>query len=346
MKYTNKYAPLISLFTFGFLLFISTNSNQLRAQNDTAEAVLRGHKKGVTDLVFSPSGDSIISSSLDGTIRIWDLLKKSREKIINTNNGEIYAVAVSSNGTFIASTGKKGKILLTNAIKGITEKVFSELKGWSQTVVFSPDGKQIAAPTGSGTITIWRVDSKGHNRIIKSKRQPTTLAWSPDGKTLAGGSFNITIWNAKTGKVNKILRGHSYTIRSVSFSKDGKFLASASLDKTVRIWDVEKGKILLVLKPKGFSRYWQGKPITDPIDVPILAAEFSPDGKYVATAGADRMIRFWEINTGKLIRTILGHKMSITALSFSPDGKYLASSSLDRTIRIWNLHKETKMNRR
>jgi WD40 repeat protein len=69
----------------------------------------------------------------------------------------------------------------------------------------------------------------------------------------------------------------------------------------------------------------------------MLDAEFSPDGKLIATGGADRLIRLWEVETGNLIKTFREHKMSITALKFSPDGRYIASSSLDRTIRLWRV---------
>ncbi|MEG4188954.1 WD40 repeat domain-containing protein, partial [Microcoleus sp. Pol17_C1] len=118
------------------------------------------------------------------------------------------------------------------------------------------------------------------------------------------------------------LETHSDGVTSVSFSPDGKTLASASIDKTIKLWDVTTGKQIRTLQ--GHS------------DV-VWSVSFSPDGKTLASASDDKTIKLWDVTTGKQIRTLQGHSYRVTSVSFSPDGKTLASGSIDKTIKLWDV---------
>jgi WD40 repeat protein len=317
------------------LLLAFARSN---AQPEAASAdVWRGHEAAVTDLTFSPNGEWLASSSLDGTVRLWKVATGRVERVVRSHNDEIFALAFSRDGRFIASTGYDRRVIISNAGTGETVHLLSGFEGWSRTVAFSPDGSQVAASSTDGKIWIWSVESGKQIRTIESKNWQTTLAWSPDGKYLASGWVNITIWDVATGQRVRNLEGHGDEIRSLSFSPDGRLLASAGLDKTARIWKVESGALLQTLEPTGFVYFSSRGPVNSSIRVPVLAVAFSADGKQLATGGADRLVRLWEVSSGKPIRTLQGHTMTVTGVAFSPDGKRLATSSLDRTIRIWQL---------
>jgi WD40 repeat protein len=117
------------------------------------------------------------------------------------------------------------------------------------------------------------------------------------------------------------LGGHTNSVNAVSFSPDGKLLATGSVDNTVKLWDTTTGKEIQTLSGHTNS---------------VNAVSFSPDGKRLATGSSDKTVKLWDTTTGKEIKTLTGHKKWVTAVSFSPDGKLLATGSSDKTLKLWD----------
>jgi WD40 repeat protein/ABC-type branched-subunit amino acid transport system substrate-binding protein len=142
---------------------------------------------------------------------------------------------------------------------------------------------------------------------------------------LASGSTDKTIklWDVKTGKEIKPLKGHDHWVNSVSFSSDGQTLASGSEDNTVKIWDVKTGK---EITPKPMRH-----------DGSVYSVSFSSDGQTLASGSTDKTIKLWDVKTGKEIKPLKGHDHWVYSVSFSPDGQTLASGSGDSTIKLWYL---------
>jgi WD40 repeat protein len=131
------------------------------------------------------------------------------------------------------------------------------------------------------------------------------------------------------GREYNRLDGHNGSVNSVSFSPDGKTLATGSSDNTIKLWDVETGKEIRTLS--GHNGYARGE------DNHISSVSFSSDGKTLTSGSNDDTIILWNVETGEEIRTLSGHNGSVNSVSFSPDGKTLATGSRDKTIKLWNV---------
>jgi WD40 repeat protein len=153
-----------------------------------------------------------------------------------------------------------------------------------------------------------------------------SVAFSPNGKTVASGSGNNTIQlshiDPGTKAKTKTLIGHSGRVRSVAFSPDGTTIASASHDKTIRLWDSQTGAELKTFA--GHSSY-------------VLSVTFSPDGKTIASGGADNYINLWDVEAGIQLKSFSGHSERVRSVAFSPDATTIVSGSWDTTIKLWNI---------
>jgi len=158
----------------------------------------------------------------------------------------------------------------------------------------------------------------GHQFYVNS------VAFSPDGKTIASTSSDNTIklWNISSGQEISTLKGHQNYVFSVAFSPDGKTIASGSWDNTIKLWNISSGQEISTLK--GHQNY-------------VFSVAFSPDGKTIASASADNTIKLWNISSGQEISTLKEHQNYVFSVAFSPDGKTIASGSWDNTIKLWNI---------
>ena len=239
---------------------------------------------------------------------------------------------------------------------------------WS--VAISPDGKILAVGAGGvgeqpGDLHLWDLAKGEELAAIREEKPIRRVAFSPDGLTLATGSFDTTIKlrDPKTGEVRRVLRGHTAAVNDVAFTSDSKTLVSAGLDNTVRVWDVATGAERRILKghadwvvglavsrdgkfiasacKDGTAKVWDlhtGKELLTFKGHAnwVECVAFAPDSRTIATGSFDSTIKLWQTETGRELRTLTGHNGQLDAVAFAPDGKTLASAGSDNTVRLWD----------
>ncbi|MDA2913697.1 protein kinase [Acidobacteriia bacterium AH_259_A11_L15] len=148
----------------------------------------------------------------------------------------------------------------------------------------------------------------------------SAVTFSPDGRWLASANHDYTVIKLWEVTSGREVRTLRGGGRAPAFSPDGRWLASASTDNTVKLWEVTSGRLVRTLTGHTSS---------------VNAVAFSPDGRWLASASRDWTVRLWEVASGRLVRTLTGHTNDVSAVAFSPDGRWLASCSSDKTVKLW-----------
>jgi WD40 repeat protein len=214
-------------------------------------AAVKYEGAALTCVTFMPGATTLVSASLDKTIRLWDIAQLQSSKMIEKHAGPAYFAAVSADGRLLASGGGQTPVKILH-LKGKTRShEIPEPNAWS--FAFSPDARMLAVTTVSDTapghVLLWDALAKKEKAVLKGFSAAVfSVAFSPDGKILASGSGfldpkaprdvsgEITLWDANSGKELQRLRAHRDAVMSLAFSPDGKTLASGSSDCTAKIW--------------------------------------------------------------------------------------------------------------
>lgn len=324
---------------------------RLWRRDGTPRGMLRGHLGRVYGVSFSPNGQTIASAGGDGRIRIWSVGGKLM-RTFRGHKGVVQSISFSPTGEMIASASEDQTIRLWTP-KGKLLRILKGHGGKVNCVVFSPDGQRIASASDDQTVKLWNRTGKLLKTFPKHDKWVFGVAFSVDGQRIASASADNTVrlWNLN-GTLLKTFTGHSDSVTALSFSpalrvsgkeklkvdrlkvkpsilkpstlkpstiKPSTLLASASLDKTIKLWGRRDQSPLILRGHQGDVR-----------DV-----TFSPDSELIATTGNDRTVKIWN-RAGKLLKTLRGHSDRIYSVSFSPDGQRIASASRDGKVKLWN----------
>ncbi|MDE0637655.1 MAG: hypothetical protein OXI43_17595 [Candidatus Poribacteria bacterium] len=325
---------------------------------------LTGHPAPVTRISFSPNGSTLTSVSDDKTVYLWDTNAGKRIKTL-ANQGliseqvekqeTIEKVFFSPDKKTLATVRFNNTIRLWDTTIGTLKQTFisqdTDIKQGDhlkkiENVLFSPDNRTVVSLIGSGKIRLWDIATGKRKHLAEYPGYVTNGTFSPDGKTLATGIFGgiIRIWDVDTGKHKKTItnlrarRDGPYDTNNMSLTPNGEKFTTCNSDGTIYLWNTNTK---------------QRQPLAGEVynhkDLPSRGVLFSPGGETLASWSLheDKIIRLWDVESGKHKKTLRGHKALIKRVVFSPDSGTLASWSSyeERIIRLWDVatgkHRQT-----
>jgi WD40 repeat protein len=336
----------------------------------------RGQPSG---LALSADGKKVAAGDGD-EVAIWDVASAKELHRLEDVGGIIYTVAFSPDGKCLVAGTVDGAVLVWDFQPG---KVLHRLKlhksiVWS--VCFSHDGKLLASASEDGTICVRNMPDATARWRCAIKAGMYSLAFSPDGTQLASGGLDgcVRLFEPGTGKEMRQWRVYTQSLQCVTFSPDGKVLATAGgWDHAIRLWDPatersvhpvvgHTGTVDMVrFTPdgKGLTSWgrdrklltWDlargiqlGKCLDVPADLsPPGVRALSPGGEIFAVAehdnGIKQTIQLWNTRTGQKLHTLRRHDNLINSVAFSPDGKRLVSAGDDSRMCLWDVQSGQKL---
>ena len=311
-----------------FLIFAANAQTNKPAGARPQLALQLGHSLPIMALAYSPDGRLLASGSNDNTVKIWDATSRELIRTLEVHTAPVRGVAFSPDGKTLTTGDENGDIKLWNYQTGEIKKSLPRLLVGVRKLEYSRDGKYLAAACGirgtgpkrdpRGQWVLWDARALGNNQIkvLRSVIAPTaylSLAFSPDGRTLALGNFDrtVSLVEIKNGNARATLRGLKNFPNVLAYSPDGSTVAATD-NNAVQLWDGRTGETGSRLESADITT--------------IFSLVFARNGKTLATASMDKRsndgifhVRLW--NTQKSDEIQKWPEKSVAyALAYSPDG--------------------------
>ena len=295
---------------------------------------LEGHSQSVEAVAYSPDGQTLASVSLDDTLKIWQPDGTLIQSVATAPTASGYGdtLAVSADGQWIAIAHLAGQVTLWHPTDTVPRRTLQAHAKGVTAVAFSPDGTTLATAGQDEVIKLWNVADgqlirtlSGHTGWVNS------VSWHPDSKQLASGGEDkkLKVWDVDLGEVLWEKTEHRERVASVDWSGSGEWIAVGEGDRAVKLWRVSDRAAF----PLGEHETGNG----DNSVVQVNSVRFSPDSQRLLSTGEDGALRVWQVEEGRQLNILRGHRGSVQGASWYPNGDVIASAGKDSGIRLWQL---------
>jgi WD40 repeat protein len=338
--------------------------------------VLGGHRRAVSDLVFLPGSQRLISASEDQTIRLWDVPTKTEVHRLKGHLGPVHRISLSPGGLTLASVGRDGTIRVWDPLARPPTRGPVTLPSLVSpyAAAFTRDGRHLITASQEAPVTFWELPNGTETESFPALgTNNLSLALSPDGRWLVVGDWagSIKVWDCEARQRVTSFAANTLPIYIVGFWTPARDLYSVALElgsprPTLQRWSPQtwrqlpvgpidcassawleespNGRLQAVCHWDGTVKVWDLMSARHITTLPAHAsrsdtAAFTPDGRVLATGGRDGQVKFWEVASWRLLDALPANLNDVRSLAFSRDGTRLliGTGSADEVVVLWHV---------
>ena len=245
---------------------------------------LVGHEDAVWSVEFDAGGDRLVSTSFDGTARIWEVATGREILVLRGHEDKVVDSDFEAGGDRVATASHDGTVRIWNAGTGAVEAILTGHTGKVSALARSPNGEILATASDDGTARLWPDDDPRHSIELRGHEKAVwTIAFDADGERVITASFDGTarVWSSRDGGLERVLQGHAAGLWDAQFTADGRVVTAAD-DNTIRVWTLNSDEAPIVL-----SGHRNG----------VTGLARTPDGARIISCSADSTAKIWRLDS-------------------------------------------------